>query len=95
MTHNLQAVEREAPNLVQVVQHGRIEFTEVVIEEADFQSVAKPGAGLLEQVEIRASADDLVDDLGSAGGEMPDWNAVRERPVYLQHLDGRPALLRD
>src|SRR5688572_13451477 len=95
MTNALQAVEREAPNLVQMVQHGRIEFTEVVIEEADFQSVAKAGAGLLEQAEIRGSADDHVDDLGPAGGEMPDLNAVRERPVNLQHLDTRPSLLRD
>jgi len=67
MTNALQAVEREAPNLVQVVQYGRVEFPEVVIEEADFQSVAKPGTRLLEQVEVRGSADDLVDDLGSAG----------------------------
>jgi hypothetical protein len=42
-----------------------------MIIEANLQSIAKHGAGLLDQVEIHGAADDIVDDFDSAWVEMP------------------------
>lgn len=87
MTDESQPVYREATDLAQVVQDEGIELTEAVIVEADFQGIAKPGAGLLDRIQVSGSADDVVDDFGSTGGEMPDLNGVRGRPMDLQHLN--------
>src|SRR5688572_11651948 len=93
MTDESQPVDGEATDLAQVVQDGGIELTEAVIVEADFQGIAKPGAGLLDRIQVSGSADDVVDDFDSTGGEMPDLNGVRDRPMDLQHLN-RERLLR-
>jgi hypothetical protein len=76
---------------MQTLEQRRVESIFAMIVETDFQSIAKPCARLLNQVEIDIPTDDIDDDFDPALFEMPDSDGIRERPVDLQHLDRPPS----
>ena len=86
ITKTGQAVDGQATNSVQVIQHGRIELLLEMIVEADFQSIPKRSTGSLDPAEINGSAHDFIDDLDSVLFKMPNWNVLRNRPMNLQYL---------